>query len=223
MRLAATCVALAAATLLAAQAEADDASQAPPPAPSAETEAAPQEPTSPALPWRQDPGVRRRPGSYLGGAIGYSQTRAWIPANDSHGDLALGPVHTYGLALRVGDAFAEWFAVGFQVQIYSGKSDTAKISAFDLLLDATFYPWQGLGLRPSVGLGFGYARGEHEWEMGGGGPGCLAVGVLYEFRVTRLFSIAPIVQVSWIAGEEFDSLFLFVGIELAKWFGTAIG
>jgi len=222
MRLAATCVALAVATLLAAQAEADDDSQTPPQPPAAENAVA-QTPAAPALPWRHDPEVKRHPGSYLGGALGYAQARAWIPANDSHGDLALGPVNAYGLALRVGDAFTEWFALGFQIQIYSGKSDTAKISAFDLLLDATFYPWRGLGLRPSVGLGFGLGRGDHEWEMGGGGPGCLALGVLYEFRATRLLSIAPVVQVSWIAGEEFDSLFLFVGLELSKWFSTATG
>jgi hypothetical protein len=178
------------------------------------------EPAQP-IPWRKDPAVKRRPGSYLGGTIGYIQARAWVPGNDTHGDLALGPIHTWGSALRVGDAFAEWFALGFQLQIVSGKNDSSQVSAFDLLLDATFYPWRGLGIRPSVGLGFGYARGEHEWEMGGGGPGCLSMGLLYEIRITRLFSIAPVVQLSWIAGEEFDGLFFFAGLEIMKWFRTA--
>jgi hypothetical protein len=180
-------------------------------------------PETPAPSWRRDPTVPRRPGSYIGGAVGYVQAHAWVPANDSHGDLEHGPIHTWGMGFRVGDAFAEWFAVGFQLQIASGKNDVSQISAFALLLDATFYPWRGLGLRPSVGLGFGYAQGEHEWEMGGGGPGCLAGAILYEFRILRLLTIAPVVQVSWIAGEEFDGLFFFAGLEITKWFATATG
>jgi hypothetical protein len=176
-----------------------------------------------SLPWRDDPAVKRHPGSYLGGALGYTQTRIWIPANDSHSDLVIGPLHSWGLNFRVGDAFAEWFALGFQIQIASAKSGAQQTSAFDLMLDATFYPWAGLGLRPSVGIGFGYARGEHKWETGGGGPGCLALGVLYEIRITRLFTIAPVVQVSWITGDKFDGLIFFAGIEFIKWFMTATG
>jgi len=172
---------------------------------------------------KPDEAVKRHPGSYLGGALGYIQSRAWVPANESHGDLELGPVHTWGMGFRVGDAFTEWFALGIQLQLSGGKADTTQISALELLLDVTFYPWGGLGVRPSLGIGFGYAQGEHKWEMGGGGPGCLGLALLYEIRITRLFTIAPIAQVSWIAGEEFDGLFIFAGIEFIKWFKTATG
>jgi len=214
---------LAAALWLAATTAMSGEAEAQAPAPPAAADAKGKDAAAPAVPWRSDPAVKRRPGSYLGGALGYAQARVWVPANDTHEDLALGPVHTWELAFRVGDAFTEWFAVGFQIQIVNGKNDAAQISAFDLLLDATFYPWRGLGLRPSVGIGFAYGRGEHAWETGGGGPGCLALGVLYEIRITRLFTIAPVVQVSWIAGEEFDGLFFFAGIEFVKWFMTATG
>jgi hypothetical protein len=177
----------------------------------------------PPVPWRRDPTVQRRPGSYLGGALGYTMSRVWIPANESHDDLALGPLHSWGLNFRVGDAFAEWFALGFQIQITSARSGATQSSAFELLLDATFYPWRGLGIRPSVGIGFGYARGEHEWESGGGGPGCLSMSLLYEIRVTRLFTIAPVVQASWITGDKFDGMIFFAGLEFLKWFRTATG
>jgi hypothetical protein len=181
------------------------------------------EPAKPATPWRHDPSVKRRPGSYIGGGIGYSRPWAWIPANDQHGDLAPGPFNGYGMTFGVGDAFAEWFALGFRIQIASGKNGGSQYGSFGLMLDTTFYPWRGLGLRPSFGLGFGYATGEHDWETGGGGPGCLAFGVLYEFRLGRLLSLAPVVQVSWTTGEGFDAVVFFAGLEITKWFRTATG
>lgn len=174
-----------------------------------------------AIPWRRDPSVPRHPGSYIGGAIGYSRAWAWIPENDRHGDLAPGPFDSMGMAFGVGDAFTEWFALGFRIQIASGRNGDAQYGSFGLLLDATFYPAPGLGLRPAVGLGFGYATGEHDWEVGGGGPGCLALGVLYEIRLARLITLAPVVQGAWITGEGFDGATLFVGLELTKWFMTA--
>jgi hypothetical protein len=173
--------------------------------------------------WRDDPGVRRHPGSYIGGAIGYANLRAWVPENAEHGDLAIGPLHTWMLAFRVGDAFCEWFAVGFRIDISSNTRGEETIGLFDLMLDVSFYPWEGLGLRPSVGLGLGFASGKEEWEFGGGGPGAAALAVLYEIRVTRLFVLAPVVQVVYVGGEEFDAVAIFAGVEILKWFATATG
>ena len=175
------------------------------------------------LHWRDDPAVARHPGSYLSGGAGYSQSRAWLAANDEHDDLAFGPLHTYFGSLRVGDAFFEWFAVGFQVLLTNASTDTEQIGAVGLLLDVSFFPWEGLGIRPAVGLGLGFANGTEDWEFGGGGPGCFSLSVLYEIRVTRLFVIAPVVQTAYIMGQEFDGLFLLFGLEFTKWFATATG
>lgn len=170
-----------------------------------------------------EPESKRRPGSYLGATTAYVQSRAWVEETDDHDDLGFGPLHTWGLAFRVGDAFADWFAVGFQVFFTSKRSEEESIGAFELMLDASFYPYAGLGVRPSVGMGLGFASGKNEWESGGGGPACLALAVLYEFRGPWLFSIAPVVNVSWITGEGFDGLFLLIGVEITKWFKTATG
>jgi hypothetical protein len=173
--------------------------------------------------WRDDPSVRRHPGSYLGGGIGYVQSRAWLPSNEEHGDLAFGPLHTWGQYFRVGDAFFEWFAVGFQINVTSTTQDGISVGAFSLLLDTTLYPWQGLGIRPSVGLGLGFAQGKKDWEFGGGGPGALSLALFYEIRILRLLVVSPVAQVYWVTGEEFDGLFLLFGIEVTKWFDTAEG
>jgi hypothetical protein len=137
----------------------------------------------------------------------------------------VGPVHARQTTIRVGDAFFEWFAVGFQIDIVrtftQAKSST--MSAFGLLLDTTFYPWKGLGIRPSIGLGFAYALGEHDFETGFGGPFDLALALTYEFRLGRLIVLSPVAQVNWIRGDEFDSLFFTFGLEFAKWFDTATG
>ncbi len=167
--------------------------------------------------------LKRRPGSYLGGTLAYVQSRAWANETDDHDDLKFGPLHTWGMAFRVGDAFTDWFAVGFQVFFTNKRSKEESIGAFELMLDASFYPYAGLGIRPSVGIGLGFASGDNDWEFGGGGPACLALAVLYEFRVTRFFSIAPVVNASWITGENFDGFFLLIGIEFTKWFKTATG
>lgn len=110
--------------------------------------------------WRMDASVERRPGSYLGGGAGYSQHSAWfIPQDDEYReDIAMGPIHAWQAFFRVGDAFFEWFAVGFQVNLSYGSTGGETIAGVGILLDATFFPWRGLGLRPSVGLGFSYAR-----------------------------------------------------------------
>ncbi len=173
--------------------------------------------------WRHDPTVLRHPGSYLGGAIGYASLRAWVPENKDHGDLTIGPLNTWMLSFRVGDAFCEWFAIGFQIDISNNTRGVEQIGLFDLMLDLSFYPWRGLGIRPSAGLGLGFANGKEEWEFGGGGPGALALAVLYEIRVTRLFVIAPVVRVVYVGGEEFDAFAIFAGIEIIKWFATATG
>jgi hypothetical protein len=173
--------------------------------------------------WRGDPSVQRHPGSYIGGAIGYANVRSWVEESDEHDDMFVGPFHTFALSFRVGDAFFEWLALGFQIEIASAKRRGQQIGMFNLLLDTTFYPWEGLGLRPSFGLGLGFASGKEEWEFGGGGPGCLGMAVLYEVRVTRLFVIAPIVQTFWISGQGYDGLTIFAGLEILKWFETATG
>jgi hypothetical protein len=173
--------------------------------------------------WRDDPSVERHPGSYIGGAAGYAQIRAWVEKNEDHGDLEFGPMHSWFASLRVGDAFAEWFALGFQVELTNAYEGKEQVGAFNLLLDASFYPVAGLGIRPAVGLGLGFANGEEEWEFGGGGPGCLSLTVLYEFRITKLFVVAPTAQAFWITGQGFDGFFLFFGVEFIKWFETATG
>ena len=195
--------------------EAEDAEQP------ADTDQA--ESTETKLHWRDDPSVKRRPGSYLAGTIGYMQSRAWVEANKEHDDLEFGPLHTFMGSIRVGDAFTEWFALGFQVGITNGTQDKQQVGAFTLLLDTTFYPVAGFGVRPAVGLGLGFANGEKEWEFGGGGPGCLSLSLVYEFRITRRFVLAPVVQTFYIGGGEFDGLFLFFGLEIMRWFDTATG
>ena len=170
---------------------------------------------------QQTTDTSRRPGSYISAALGYVQARTWLDANDDHDKLMIGPLHTFGTSFRVGDAFSDWFTLGFQIQIISAKADNAQTSVFDLVLDATFYPWRGLGLRPSVGIGMGYAKGKNDWEFGGGGPAAMSLATLYEFRITKRLTLAPVAQALWITGGEFNGVFLFFGLELTKWFMTA--
>jgi hypothetical protein len=182
--------------------------------------------------WRDDPSVLRHPGSYIGGGGGVVRNYAWLPAKkgtgnasfaSEHDALAFGPLWGWQAFVRVGDAFMEWLAIGFQVDVASASGGKDTISSFDVMLDLSLYPWQGLGIRPSVGLGFGYAQGAQSWQFGGGGPTTLSLAVLYEIRMTRLFCIAPVVQAYWITGEEYDAVVVFAGIELIKWFATATG
>lgn len=194
-----------------------------------QSETAPQETSTDtadagdSLHWRDDTEVKRHPGSYIGGSSGYSLAWAWLEANKEHGDLEFGPMGSWFASLRVGDAFFEWLALGFQVGITNASEGKKRVGAFNLLLDASLYPVGGLGIRPAVGLGLGFATGNEEWEFGGGGPGCLSLAVLYEFRITQLFVIAPVAQGFWITGQGFDGLFVFLGIELIKWFETPTG
>ena len=75
-----------------------------------------------------------------------------------------------------------------------------------------------------MGLGFSYAMaGTRMHEFGFGGPAALAFAMAYEIRVSRLFSIAPVAQVTWIAGENLDSAFFSFGLQFLKWFMTAEG
>lgn len=173
------------------------------------------------LHWRKDPTIRRRPGSYLGGSLNYAQSRTWLEATDDHEKLAFGPMHSIGTVFRVGDALWEFFCLGFQIQAINAKRDSAQISAFTLMLDISFYPWKGLGIRPSVGFGFGFAQGKEDWEFGFGGPGTLAMAVLYEIRLTRKLTLAPVVQATWLTGEGYDSLFILTGLEFIAWFDDA--
>ncbi|MDD5308015.1 MAG: hypothetical protein PHU25_11895 [Deltaproteobacteria bacterium] len=182
--------------------------------------------------WRDDPSVLRHPGSYIGGGGGVVRSYAWLPAKKGTGNvsfagehdaLAFGPLWGWQAFVRVGDAFMEWLAIGFQIDITSASGNKQTIAAFDLMLDVSFFPWEGLGIRPSVGLGFGYAQGEQSWQFGGGGPATLSLAVLYEIRMTRFFVIAPVVQAYWITGQEYDAVVIFAGIELIKWFATATG
>ena len=178
-------------------------------------------PAAPALDWRHDPTVKRHPGSYLGGGLGYVQSRSWfVPQEDEYDDpVDIGPLHGWGAFFRVGDAFLEWLALGFQIDMTSSISgDARSIAAFGLLLDITFYPWKGFGIRPSVGVGFSYATGKADFEIGYGSPLDVSLALLYEFRLSRLFAVAPIAQVYWVTGEDYDGLFLFFGLELIKWF-----
>ncbi len=169
------------------------------------------------LHWRKDPTIRRRPASYVGGSINYIQARTWIDENEDHKKLNYGPLHFVATTIRVGDAFSDKFAMGFQVQSVNIKADEVQVSAFALLLDLSFYPWKGLGVRPSAGFGFGFAQGKNKWEFGFGGPGTLAFSLLYEFRLTRKLTLAPVVTTTWITGDGFDSLFALAGIELLFW------
>jgi hypothetical protein len=182
--------------------------------------------------WRDDPSVLRHPGSYIGGGGGAVHSYAWLPAQkgtenasfaSQHDAITFDPLWGWQAFVRVGDAFMEWLAVGFQVDITSSSQGNETIAAFALMLDVSFYPWEGLGIRPSIGLGFGYAQGAQSWEFGGGGPATLSLAVLYEFRMMRLFVIAPVVQAYWITGKEYDAVEIFMGIELIKWFATATG
>jgi hypothetical protein len=176
--------------------------------------------------WRKDPTVLRRPGSYLGGGLGYSQGHVWYVSQ--HGDatnekLYIGPAHCNHLFIRVGDAFREWFALGFQIDIVSTINREERVSAFGLLLDTTFYPWRGLGIRPSAGLGFAYVEGKSSQQYGYGWPANLSLTFTYEIRITRHFVIAPFAQAYWITGKNFNGLFYCFGIEFLRWFKTATG
>ncbi|MDJ0764414.1 MAG: hypothetical protein QNJ97_15665 [Myxococcota bacterium] len=176
--------------------------------------------------WRCDPSVLRHPGSYIAAGVGYTQGRAWfIPDRDEFDeDIFIGPVHGYNTTFRVGDAFFEWLAIGFQVNIIGAiEQEENAISAFGLLLDTTLYPLRGLGIRPSVGLGFGYAVGKADYETGFGGPLNLALAVSYEIRLTKLIVLAPVAQIGWIRGDNFDTLSFGVGLEFQKWFATPTG
>ncbi len=179
--------------------------------------------------WRRDPSVLRHPGSYLGGGMGYLMSFSWFTneQRDFSTDYEIGPVHGTNMNLRAGDAFFEWLAVGFQVTINNGAIDQSadeKTSGFGLYLDTTLYPWRGFGIRPSVGLGFGYSQaGTESYKLGFGGPLSLSISMSYEARITRLFTIGPMVQLSWIRGDEYDVLYLTIGIEFLKWFQTAEG
>ena len=167
--------------------------------------------------WRDDPQIRRRPASYVGGALTYVQVHTWIKANKDHKKLNYGPLHSGTLLMRVGDAFGDKFAIGFQVQSVNAKTKDVQISAFALLLDLSFYPWKGLGIRPSAGFGFGFAQGHNKWEFGFGGPGTLSFSLLYEFRITRKFTLAPVATTTWLTGDGYDNLFIFAGIEALFW------
>lgn len=189
-----------------------------------------EENAPPPIPWRKDPTVKRRPGSYLGGGMAYTLGNAWyhVDLREYEGDYHVGPLHGTGTFIRVGDAFFEWFAVGFHLLLISannmGQAGDKAISGFALFLDPTFYPWRGLGLRPSVGLGFSYAqagRGSH--ELGFGGPATLAFAVSYEFRISRLFVMGPVAQICWTTGKDFDAAFFSIGLQMLKWFMTPEG
>ncbi len=176
--------------------------------------------------WRCDPAVLRHPGSYLGGSVGYLQAHAWVDETEDHAELNFGPLHNLQTNFRVGDAFTEWLAVGFQIAMsYSVQGEDAKetLGAFALFLDVTFYPFEGLGIRPSAGMGLAYAMGEKDFDFGTGGPASVAFALLYEIRLARLLVIAPIAQVYWITNDEFDGVFLFLGLEVLKWFDTPTG
>jgi hypothetical protein len=149
---------------------------------------------------------------------------AWLEKNDDHSALAYGPLHGYDVYLRVGDAFAEWFSLGFQMGLINGNGK-AQLAGFALMLDTAFYPFAGLIVRPNVGLGIMYAQGKKEWELGYGGPAVLSLSLGYELRVTRKFYICPTASLMWVTknDEDFDSLTLFLGLELLKWFMTATG
>ena len=178
--------------------------------------------------WRKDPSVLRRPGSYLGGGLAYSQGHTWFVSQHqdaTNNRLYIGPSHLSHLFLRVGDAFTEWFALGFQINIATTIGREDRVSVFGMLLDTTFYPWRGLGIRPSVGLGFSYVESTSSSSRvyGYGWPANLSLTFTYEIRITRHFVIAPFAQVYWITGKDFDGLFYCFGLEFLRWFTTATG
>ncbi len=191
-----------------------------------ETDTEAEEETETKLHWRDDPKNLRHPGSYIGFGAQYSNVHTWFtPQEEEFAEkMSLGPFHSWQAVFRVGDALREWFAIGFQIGMtYGGYGSTETTGGFTLLLDTTFYPWRGLGIRPSVGLGFSYAQGKEDYEFGFGGPGCLSLSITYEFRISRLFAIAPIAQILWITGEDFNGLYLSGGLEFIKWFDTPTG
>ncbi len=167
------------------------------------------------------------PQSYLAGGTGYSMMHAWLEENEDHAALAYGPVHGWQATIRVGDAFAKWFSLGFQISLAQARSRKRdiRIGAFGLLLDTTFYPVEGLSLRPAVGLGFGYAQGNEDYKFGFGGPTMLSMSVGYELRVTERFYISPVAQVYWITknDEDYDAVMFFLGVDFIKWFESATG
>ncbi len=168
--------------------------------------------------WRKDSSIKRRPASYIGGSLNYQQMYAWMDANDDHKKLSFGPIHGFAPTFRVGDALTEYFCLGFQVQFLMGSTTQEKISSFTVLLDTSFYPLKGLGIRPSAGFGFSFAQGKNKWEFGNGGPGTLALALLYEFRVSKTITLAPIIQSTFIASNEYKSLAILFGVELTAWF-----
>lgn len=171
-----------------------------------------------------DPKAARHPGSYVGIGTGYAQSRAWVQSNEDHPDFEVGPLHSWQAVFRVGDAFSEWFSIGFQnVLMQASKGKKESIAVFALFLDSTFYPWRGLGISPAVGLGFSYATGRNEFEFDYGGPLSLSLTLKYEFQITRLLVIAPVAQTYWVRSDKFDGLYIFFGLEFAKWFESATG
>lgn len=178
------------------------------------------------LHWRADPATLRHPGSYIGFGGGWAQHRIWFtPQQEEFDDeLEMGPFNAWQSIFRVGDAFFEWLAVGFQINMtYGWHGDNQIMGGFGLLLDVTFYPWRGLGIRPSVGLGFSYASGEKDFEFGFGGPGDFSLAITYEFRLTRLFAVAPVAQTYVITGEDYTAFSFCFGLEFVKWFDTPTG
>lgn len=193
-------------------------------------ETAETDPVEPTLHWRNDPSLKRRPGSYIGVAMGYTMgfSQFTYESRDFSQSYELGPIHGSDMVIRVGDAFFDWLAVGFQVNIVQGTmgaADEPKTAAFGLYLDTTLYPWtKGFGIRPSVGLGFGYTQaGPESYKLGFGGPLSLSVSLTYEGRLTRLITLGPVIQVAWTHGEQYDSTYVIFGIEFMKWFLTAEG
>ena len=88
--------------------------------------------------WRDDPSVARHPGSYVGVGSGYSQSRAWVQSNEDHPDFEVGALHSWQTVFRVGDAFTEWFSLGFKnVLMQAAKGKSESIAAFALFLDST--------------------------------------------------------------------------------------
>jgi hypothetical protein len=164
------------------------------------------------------PSTRRRPSSYIGGSVNYLQLHAWLAANDDHKKLQLGPLHGFAPTFRVGDALTEYFSLGFQVQFLIAKTANQQISAFAIMLDASFYPWRGLGIRPSAGFGFSFAQGSNDWEFGFGGPGTLGLALLYEFRISKVMTLAPIVQATLVGSDGYRSLAILFGVEITAWF-----
>jgi hypothetical protein len=179
--------------------------------------------------WRLDKSVPRRPGSFMGGSSGVAMAYAWYTTEQQDLELTfdLGPIWASAMSIRVGDAFFEWFTVGFQINFISGGfggEDDPKTAGFALFLDTAFYPWRGLGLRPSVGLGFSYAQaGTESYQISFGGPATLGFAVSYEFRVTRLFTMGPSIQFTWTTGDEYDCAYLIFALEFIKWFKSAKG